>query len=129
KSLIEDKASLQLLEKIKKKIDEGRVSEDKLLKIQKQYFPKDKEPEFLHHFKDYAFYKANGLSGNGSEYKDFFSNSEEKTCWVKLIDLAYDVLAFSEKRSSGHLDISDYSVFLAATNTVSEKFRNNLKRD
>ena len=129
KSLIEDKASLQLLEKIKKKIDEGRVSEDKLLKIQKQYFPKDKEPEFLHHFKDYAFYKANGLSGNRSEYKDFFSNSEEKTFWVKLTDLAYDVLAFSEKRSSGHLDISDYSVFLAETNTVSEKFRNNLKRD
>lgn len=129
KNLIEDKATLQILEKIKKKIDNDNISEDKLLKIQKQYFPKDIEPNFLHHFKDYAFYKANGLSGNRSEYKDFFSNSEEKTFWVKLTDLAYDILAFSEKKTTGHLDISDYSVFLAETNTVSEKFRNNLKRD
>lgn len=129
KILFEDKSSRVFLEKIKKKLEEEKISEGKVLKIQKQYFPKSIEPPFLHFFKDYAFFKPNGLSETRSEYRDFFSNIEEKTYWVKITDLAYDLLAFSEKKTSGHLDISRYAVFLAETNTLAEKYRANLRRD
>lgn len=129
KSLFEDKAHSVFLEKIQKKIEHEQISEDKLLKIRKQFFPKHLEPDFLHFFKEYPFYKSNGLSEGRSEYRDFFSNSEEKTFWMKLTDLAYDILAFSEKRSTGCMDLSRHSVFLAEANAPSEKFRNNIRRD
>jgi len=38
-------------------------------------------------------------------------------------------LSFTEKKGTGHLDLSNYSVFLAETNNEAENFRNNLKRD
>ncbi len=128
-NLVRDDKSKAVLDQLKKLDSDQKISEDKIIKVQKNYFPKEEEPEFLHHFKDYSFYKANGLSGSRSEYKDFFSTPEEKTFWVKLTDLAYEILAFTEKKGSGHLDISSYSVFLADTNTMAEKYRNNLKRD
>ncbi len=128
-NLVHDEACVGLLEQVTRYVKEDKISGDKLIKVQKNYFPREKEPSFLHQFKDYSFFKANGLSGGRSEYKDFFSNAEEKTFWVKLTDLAYEILSFTEKKGSGHLDISKYSVFLADTNMMAEKYRNNIKRD
>ncbi|GEM_PF-3159439 len=129
RNLVDDAEKLILLQQLKDKMDKGEISDDNILKIQKHYFSKELEPDFFHQFKDYSFYKANGLAEARSEYKDFFSNNEEKTFWVKLTDLAYEILSFSEKKGTGHLDISEYAVFLADTNTTSERFRNNLKRE
>lgn len=128
-NLINNSDTLLLLNGLKERVNKEEINGDRILKIQKHYFPKDIEPDFLHHYKDYSFFKANGLSESRSEYKDFFSTNEEKTYWVKLTDLAYEIFNFSSKKVSGHLDITNYCVFLAETNADSEKYRNNLKRD
>lgn len=127
--LMKEGSTSDFFKNLKKASEGNKVSGNKIIKIQKHFFPKEMEPEYLLHFKDYAFYKARGIGDTGTEYKDFISSKEEKTFWVKLADLAYELFAYSDKDSSGTLDISNYKVFLAETGFDSEKYRNNLKRD
>jgi len=129
KQLMTDKKTLTFFKQLEKLAHSGKVAESKIIKVQKHFFPKDLEPKYLLHFKDYAFYKARGIGDTGTEYKDFVSGKEEKTFWVKLADLAYELFAYSDKDSSGTLDISKYKVFLAETSFDAEKYRTNLKRD
>ena len=129
KILLDSSEAQEFFKDVKEAVDAKKILEDKIIKVQKHFFQKDKEPEYLKHFKDHAFYKAHGIGESGTEYKDFVSSQEEKTFWMKLADLAYELFSYSEAHIGGHLDISKYKVFLAETNARSENYRNNIKRD
>jgi len=52
------------------------------------------QPPRLRDLIGYEMYQLDTETGLQKEYSDFFSQEAEKQYWMKLVDLAYDILIY-----------------------------------
>lgn len=71
----------------------------RLFKVVK--FPIDVD-EYLSEYSDilsYDFYQIDSLTGEPQEFKRFFGNEAERSYWMKMVDMAYDIYQIKNKLS------------------------------
>ncbi|MBU2912482.1 MULTISPECIES: hypothetical protein [Reichenbachiella] len=71
----------------------------RLLKVIK--FPIDVD-EYLPDYSDilsYDFYQIDSLTGEPQEFRRFFGNEAERSYWMKMVDMAYDIHQIQKKMS------------------------------
>ncbi len=62
-------------------------------------FPLDVD-EYLSEYSDiltYDFYQIDALTGEPQEFKRFFGNEAERSYWMKMVDMAYDIYQIRKK--------------------------------
>lgn len=100
-------------------------------------FPADldgKIPE-LENIIPYDFYQIDPLTGEPQEFKRFFGTDAERGYWLKMVDLAYDVIHVLESaKGKGVLDgkpqiEKDKTVYLASTGVDMVIQRDIIKRE
>ena len=103
--------------------NDGLVSDglSKLFKVIK--FPIEID-DFLPEYSNiltYDFYQIDPLTGEPQEFKRFFGNDAERSYWMKLVDMAYDIYQIQNKvaieQSSEEEEASDKNktIYLAST--------------
>ncbi len=79
----------------------------KLFKVIK--FPLDID-EYLPEYSDiltYDFYQIDPLTGEPQEFKRFFGNDAERSYWMKLVDMAYDIYQIQNKVEEENNEVED----------------------
>ncbi len=107
----------------------------RLFKVHKSPFNEDhKLPEF-EDFISYDFYMIDPLTGEAQEFKRFFGGDAERSYWMKLVDMAYDIdhifeAIFSEFEKPEGSEISrEKTVYLASTGVDMVIQRDIIKRE
>jgi len=120
------------LKEKKRLIADGLPRFFKILK--KPYDPDEHLPEF-EDLLTYDFYLVDPLTGDSQEFTRFFGNDAERSYWMKLVDMAYDinhVLYAKERRSAdGSFEIlpREKTVYLASTGVDMVIQRDIIKRE
>lgn len=102
--------------------------------LKKPYDPDDHLPE-LEDLLTYDFYLVDPLTGDPHEFTRFFGNDAERSYWMKLVDMAYDinhVLNAKEKtdKDGNYTVVSrDKTVYLASTGVDMVIQRDIIKRE
>jgi hypothetical protein len=105
----------------------------RLFKIIKTPVSFDQQPEVLREILSYDFYQVDPETAKAYEFTDFFNSAAEKSYWVKLVDLAYDVFkVLSEMRTSNSYVnpfVQKDSIYLAETTHDLISERDVIKRE
>lgn len=114
----------------KEELDVAGVS--RFLKIRKKNFEVDEVfPEASNHL-SYDLFYYDGLSGKTSEYTRFFGSDNEQGFWMKLIDIAYDIIHLMEpKEKVEEVSVTprEKTIYLASTGLDLLTHRDIIKRE
>lgn len=121
----------------KKLKDEKKLVADgvaRFFKVLKKPFDSDEHLSELEDLLTYDFYLVDPLTGEPQEFTRFFGNDAERSYWMKLVDMAYDinhVLHVQEisKDSSYESIPRDKTVYLASTGVDMVIQRDIIKRE
>ncbi|GAB4245200.1 MAG: hypothetical protein Tsb0034_23660 [Ekhidna sp.] len=127
------------LNAISKKLkDENRLIADgvaRIFKVLKRPFDPDDDLPELEDLLTYDFYLVDPLTGDPQEFTRFFGNDAERSYWMKLVDMAYDinhVLHAREKTDEGggyETIPREKTVYLASTGVDMVIQRDIIKRE
>ena len=107
----------------------------KVFKVNKRPFDIDAFLPALSNLIPYDFYLIDPFSGEAQEFKRFFGNEAERSYWMKLVDMAYDInqLLISEAINENVQDEPeqhrDKTVYLASTGIDMVIQRDIIKRE
>jgi hypothetical protein len=92
--------------------------------------------DFLNNSVNYNFYHIDGFTDEVIHYDDFTGHTSEKTFWLRLYDLAYDIHKVTEKISDAeeeirriNRDINTPVVYLAEVTEEMAGIRDSIKRE
>lgn len=117
---------------------ENRLMADgvaRVFKILKRPFDADAHLEELEDLITYDFYLVDPLTGDPQEFTRFFGNDAERSYWMKLVDMAYDINHVLNARQSSDQDGSyiniprEKTVYLASTGVDMVIQRDIIKRE
>ena len=96
------------------------------------YDPDTMLPEFMDLI-SYDFYYIDPLTGEPQEFTRFFGSDAERSYWMKLVDMAYDLNQLFINQQKGVLDEEEYprdkTVYLASTGVDMVIQRDVIKRE
>ncbi|MFY0599046.1 MAG: DUF4062 domain-containing protein [Cyclobacteriaceae bacterium] len=107
----------------------------KIFKVNKHPFDIDGSLPEISDLISYDFFLIDPLTGEAQEFKRFFGNEAERSYWMKLVDMAYDInqliLAESrEKEEAQHPQASrEKTIYLASTGVDMVIQRDIIKRE
>jgi len=107
----------------------------RLFKVHKAPFNEDKVLPHLDSLISYDFYMVDPLSGEAQEFKRFFGSDAERSYWMKLVDMAYDINHVLESNLSGKSGTAaevvpmEKTVYLASTGVDMVIQRDIIKRE
>jgi len=107
----------------------------RVFKILKKPYDPDEELSELEDLLTYDFYLIDPLTGEPQEFTHFFGSDAERSYWMKLVDMAYDInRAFHVKESSSTKGDDDTmtrnkTVYLASTGVDMVIHRDIIKRE
>ncbi|REE02121.1 DUF4062 domain-containing protein [Marinoscillum furvescens] len=107
----------------------------RVFKVHKAPFIEDAYLPSLEDVISYDFYMIDPLSGEAQEFKRFFGSDAERSYWMKLVDMAYDINEIlSETVSTTHEEKEDAiprekTVYLASTGVDMVIQRDIIKRE
>lgn len=94
-NLVKDKVLVNALNTHAKKLkSKGGLIADgvaRVFKVLKRPFDPDEYLEELEDLLTYDFYLVDPLTGDPQEFTRFFGNDAERSYWMKLVDMAYDI--------------------------------------
>lgn len=116
---------------------EGRLMADgvtRFFKVIKYPFDTDSHLKEFRALLNYDFYITDPLTGETQEYTHFFGNDIERSYWMKLVDMAYDVnhvlnIRSDNKNQSYEKIPRKKTVYLANTGVDLIIQRDNIKRE
>lgn len=105
-----------------------------VFKVHKKPFEDDSNLPHLHNLISYDFYLIDPLSGEAQEFKRFFGNEAERSYWMKLVDMAYDINQILSSSESKRRKLEDAvprekTVYLASTGVDMVIQRDIIKRE
>ncbi|HHP7242338.1 MAG TPA: DUF4062 domain-containing protein [Cyclobacteriaceae bacterium] len=107
-----------------------------LFKVLKYPVDTDEVLPEISNIETYDFFQYDSLSGEVIEYKKFFGGSTERSYWMKLVDMAYDIIevlfALSDDKQTTDNQISvqrEKTVYLASTGVDVVIQRDIIKRE
>lgn len=107
----------------------------RVFKIHKAPFSEDQYLTEMDNLISYDFYMVDPLSGEAQEFKRFFGNDAERSYWMKLVDMAYDIhhvlettLANKTKKVTEEVP-REKTVYLASTGVDMVIQRDIIKRE
>lgn len=118
--------------------DKGTLVADgvaRIFKILKRPFDPDEYIEELEDLLTYDFYLVDPLTGDPQEFTRFFGNDAERSYWMKLVDMAYDInhVLHAKETSDGSEGYEtiprDKTVYLASTGMDMVIHRDIIKRE
>lgn len=117
--------------------DEGNLLADgisRVFKVLKYPFDADAHLQELEDLLTYDFYLVDPLTGDPQEFTRFFGNDAERSYWMKLVDMAYDINhvlhAKTGEHDSGYDTIPrEKTVYLASTGVDMVIQRDIIKRE
>ncbi|MDX2196593.1 MAG: hypothetical protein NW207_09265 [Cytophagales bacterium] len=106
----------------------------RLLKVLKFPVEPNVEPQVTKGLLGYDLFYTNEVTGELSEFHDFFNLDAERNYWLKLVDLAYDVASLIKNFrnldiTTGNMPAENNIVYLAETGADLKLHRDNIKRD
>jgi hypothetical protein len=105
----------------------------RFLKIRKNRFDLDEVFPEHSNLESYDLFYYDGLSGKTSEYTRFFGADTERGFWLKLIDIAYDIIHLMEPKSDDEVEKQEISrdktIYLASTGLDLLSQRDIIKRE
>ncbi|MFT6868067.1 MAG: putative DNA-binding transcriptional regulator [Cyclobacteriaceae bacterium] len=107
----------------------------KIFKVNKKPFDIDSLLPEIADLIPYDFYQIDPLTGEAQEFKRFFGNEAERSYWMKLVDMAYDInhLIIAEikedKKVEEHEIARDKTIYLASTGVDMVIQRDIIKRE
>lgn len=107
----------------------------KVFKVNKRPFDIDSVLPEISNLISYDFYLIDSLTGEPQEFKRFFGNEAERSYWMKLVDMAYDLNqliveeAKLEEESPESVDDREKTVYLASTGIDMVIQRDIIKRE
>jgi hypothetical protein len=109
----------------------------RLFKVLKTPVPLDQHPSELQDFLGYEFFKVDPDSGRVREFSEVFGSEAERAFWIKLDDLAHDLVCLLEMLDSERPaspqpptpKLAESAVYLAVTTGDLKEQREALKRD
>ncbi|HCX24438.1 MAG TPA: hypothetical protein DHN29_21140, partial [Cytophagales bacterium] len=107
----------------------------RIFKVHKSPFNEDDALPELEDLISYDFFMIDPLSGDAQEFKRFFGNDAERSYWMKLVDMAYDihqVLKDTSSKSSSSVEDDiprEKTVYLASTGVDMVIQRDIVKRE
>ncbi|MEQ9401944.1 MAG: DUF4062 domain-containing protein [Cyclobacteriaceae bacterium] len=122
----------------KKLKDEGTLIADgvaRFFKVLKYPFDADEHLTELEDLLSYDFYLVDPLTGDPQEFTRFFGNDAERSYWMKLVDMAYDINHVLQAKAksaddSGYETIPrEKTVYLASTGVDMVIQRDIIKRE
>lgn len=122
----------------KKLKDQGRLIADgvpRFFKVLKRPYDPDAELNELEDILTYDFYLVDPLTGDPQEFTRFFGNDAERSYWMKLVDMAYDInrILHAQERSADEGAYEsiprDKTVYLASTGVDMVIQRDIIKRE
>ena len=138
-SFIEDSTLTETLNSYAKKLkDENCLLSEgiaRIFKVHKSPFNEDDALPELEDLISYDFFMIDPLSGDAQEFKRFFGNDAERSYWMKLVDMAYDihqVLKDTSSKSSSSVEDDiprEKTVYLASTGVDMVIQRDIVKRE
>ncbi|MEQ9467848.1 MAG: DUF4062 domain-containing protein [Ekhidna sp.] len=94
-NLVKDKVIVSSLNSHSKKLKgQNKLVADgvaRVFKVLKRPFDPDEYLEELEDLLTYDFYLVDPLTGDPQEFTRFFGNDAERSYWMKLVDMAYDI--------------------------------------
>lgn len=138
-SLIENKILTRRLDAYGQRLKENEmlVSEGiaRIFKVHKAPFNEDEALQNLEDIISYDFYMIDPLTGDAQEFKRFFGNDAERSYWMKLVDMAYDInqllVSTSARSIQDDLEVvpREKTVYLASTGVDMVIQRDIIKRE
>lgn len=122
----------------KKLKEDGSLIADgvaRFFKVLKYPFDADEQLPELEDLLTYDFYLVDPLTGDPQEFTRFFGNDAERSYWMKLVDMAYDInhvlnAKSKSKDDSGYSSIPrEKTVYLASTGVDMVIQRDIIKRE
>ncbi|MFT7282906.1 MAG: hypothetical protein ACI9DM_002644, partial [Cyclobacteriaceae bacterium] len=105
----------------------------RLFKIRKNNFDVDEEFPSLAALISYDLFYFEGTTGKTVEYHRFFGSDSERGYWMKLIDIAYDIIGVVESNVTATAPLKDTprekTVYLASTGLDMLMQRDMIKRE
>ncbi|MEP1892115.1 MAG: hypothetical protein ABJJ14_10605, partial [Cyclobacteriaceae bacterium] len=107
----------------------------RVFKVNKRPFDIDSALPEISNLISYDFFLIDSLTGEPQEFKRFFGNEAERSYWMKLVDMAYDLNqliveeAKLEEESSESVDDREKTVYLASTGIDMVIQRDIIKRE
>ncbi|MFK7954116.1 MAG: DUF4062 domain-containing protein [Ekhidna sp.] len=107
----------------------------RIFKILKRPFDSDEHFEELEDLLTYDFYLVDPLTGDPQEFTRFFGSDAERSYWMKLVDMAYDInhvlnARISSADDGSYLNIPrEKTVYLASTGVDMVIQRDIIKRE
>lgn len=137
-ALMEQTAFVKQLDQYGKQlIQQDRLTVDgisTIFKIHKKPFEEDPFLPGLQNLIAYDFYMIDPMTGEAQEFKRFFGNEAERSYWMKLVDMAYDINQIlasgeSKKKSTEESIPREKTVYLASTGVDMVIQRDIIKRE
>lgn len=107
----------------------------RFFKVLKYPFDADEQLPELEDLLTYDFYLVDPLTGDPQEFTRFFGNDAERSYWMKLVDMAYDInhvlnAKIRSKDDDGYITIPrEKTVYLASTGVDMVIQRDIIKRE
>ncbi|MEP1096275.1 MAG: DUF4062 domain-containing protein [Cyclobacteriaceae bacterium] len=137
-NLAANKSITESLNKYSKGLkDDGNLVADgiaRFFKVLKYPFDADSHLPELEDLLTYDFYLVDPLTGDPQEFTRFFGNDAERSYWMKLVDMAYDINHVLHAKSDG-ADVGyetiprEKTVYLASTGVDMVIQRDIIKRE
>lgn len=137
-NLVQDKVIVSALNSHAKKLKgQNKLVADgvaRIFKVLKRPFDPDDHLDELEDLLTYDFYLVDPLTGDPQEFTRFFGNDAERSYWMKLVDMAYDinhVLHAKELEDGGGYETipREKTVYLASTGVDMVIQRDIIKRE
>lgn len=139
KSLMENTTFIERLNSYAQelKASDSFVSEGiaRIFKVHKSPFNEDNYLPSIEDVISYDFYMIDPLSGEAQEFKRFFGSEAERSYWMKLVDMAYDIHQLFTKNGlqTPEPEVEEYprdkTVYLASTGVDMVIQRDIIKRE
>lgn len=118
-----------------KNIENGIGNRSRVFKVFKSPISIQEQPVRLRGLLGYDMYQLDPDSGEIREYTDYFSSEAERQYWMKMVDLAYDILdsLIFLKRNAAEAEVKQLlkrkTIYLAETGHDLSVQRNIIKRE
>ena len=126
---------LEHVESFYRNIENGLGNRSRIFKVFKTPLSIQEQPARLRGLLGYDMYQLDPDSGEIREYTDYFSSEAERQYWMKMVDLAYDILdsLIFLKRDTAEAEVKHLlkrkTIYLAETGHDLSVQRNIIKRE
>ena len=105
----------------------------RVFKVVKRPIPYEEQPAKLRDLIGYDLYEFDLDSGEATDFRDFFSPEAERSYWMKMVDLAYDIneslMSIKYSKETAFNTTDRKSIYLAETGYDLTIQRNIIKRE